>query len=112
MKPKYARRLLYLIAFLAVACGAFELQALFWTRDYARARALRRVSEVCILAGRDPKLLTGPHEDTVANRPWSFEWVYQGQPRYLYGIWFTRSGSSELYGGDPDDPSSAAYESH
>ena len=109
-KPTRRRILIYVaILNLALITGS-EFQAYFWSLDYAQARALRRVMEVCISSGRDPKLLSGPRETKVGSQPWAFEWTYQGQPRYLYGVWFSRSGYPELYGGDPDDPDSAAYE--
>ncbi len=108
---KTRRRILIYVAILIVALIAgFEFQAYFWSRDYARERALRRVTEVCISSGLDPKLLSGPRETKVGSQPWASEWTYQGQPRYLYGVWFARDGYPELYGGDPDDPDSAAYE--
>ena len=94
---------------LVVLAGMF--QTAFWTRDFARALALNEVTAFCIRSGRDPKLLTGAREDTISNKPWSFEWHHDGKPRYLVGVWFSHRGRPELYSGPIDDPESAAYES-
>ena len=80
--------------------------------DYAAARmeAQRLVMLRCQMPRCDPKLLTGPKEDHPMGSGWTFEWTYQGKPGYMYGVWVTESGAINKYGGDPDDPDSAAYE--
>ena len=98
------------VALLLLVGFAAAFQTVFWSRDYARTRALRAATEFCQRSDRDPALLVGPRERTVSNAPWSFEWRYEGQPRYVVGVWFSRSGHAELYSGPADDPSSAAYE--
>ena len=111
MKARVRNRLIFAgvaVTLAALAVSAF--QTAFWSRDYARARALQVVTQFCQSSGRDPALLTDPREGTVSNKPWSFEWHYEGQPRYLVGVWFSHSGHSELYTGPIDDPASAAYE--
>ena len=111
MKTRIRNRLIFAgVAFLLFALLASAFQTAFWSRDYARARALHVATEFCQRSGRDPALLTDPREGTVGNRPWSFEWHYDGQPRYLIGVWFSHNGHSELYTGPTDDPASAAYE--
>ena len=91
--------------------SASEFQGYFWTRDYARARALQRVSETCLRDGGNPALLTLGQEETGSGKTvWLFEWTYQGRPRRLHGAWIFRDGHIELFAGDPDDPSDAAYE--
>jgi hypothetical protein len=94
-------------AFLGIAGLAAEFQAYFWTWNFARSQALRRVVDDCLRSGRDPRLLTPGTEGTLGI--WSFEWTYEGSPRYLYGTWIARDGYVELYTGDPGDPQSAAY---
>ena len=80
--------------------------------DYAAARveAERLVMLRCQMPHCDPKLLTGPKEDHPVGSGWSFEWTYQGKPRYMHGVRVTEGGEINQYGGDPDDPDSAAYE--
>lgn len=78
--------------------------------DSARVEAERLVMLRCQAPRCDPKLLTGPKEDHPAGSEWWFEWTYQGKPRYMYGVWVTETGAINEYGGDPDDPDSAAYE--
>ena len=80
--------------------------------DYASARmeARRLVMLRCQMPHCDPKLLTGPKEDHPMGSGWSFEWTYQGKPRYMHGVRVTEGGEINQYGGDPDDPGSAAYE--
>ncbi len=97
-------------AFSLSVFAASEFQACFWSHDYAKSRALKIITDRCISAGRNPKLLSQKSEAKVGNEPFAFEWIYEGSPRYLYGIWFSRNGHAESYGGDPDDPQSAAYE--
>ncbi len=112
MKARVRNRvLLAVVASLLLVVLASMFQTAFWTRDSARARALNEVTEFCIRSGRDPKLLTGSREGTISNKPWSFEWLHGGEPRYLVGVWFSHSGRPELYSGPIDDPESAAYES-
>jgi|SRR5882724_6358033 len=94
---------------VALLIVASEFQASFYTRDFARARAFRRVRQLCIRDHRDPQLLSAARDATVTSAPWAFEWTYEGKPRYLYGIWISRDGDLEFYGGDPDDPQSAAH---
>lgn len=80
--------------------------------DYAAARmeARRLVMLRCQMPHCDPKLLTGPKEDHPMGGGWAFEWTYQGKPRYMHGVRVTEGGEINQYGGDPDDPDSAAYE--
>jgi hypothetical protein len=112
MKARTRNRLvLAVVASLFLVLLASMFQTAFWTPDFARARALNEVTAFCIRSGRDPKLLTVSLEDTISNKPWSFEWRYDGEPRYLVGVWFSSSGCPELYSGPIDDPESAAHES-
>ena len=108
-KPR-RRTVLVVVTFLCILILAAEFQACFWTRDYARRQALRRVTDYCLSSGRDPQLLTAGKEQTVGNEIWSFDWTYQGQPRHFIGTWIARDGHIELFTGNPDDPESAAYE--
>jgi hypothetical protein len=103
---------LVVVTVLCILIIATEFKACFWTRDYARQHALRRVTDYCLSTGRDPKLLTAGKEQTVGNATWSFDWTYQGLPRHFIGTWISRSGHVELFTGDPDDPESTAYEPH
>jgi len=106
------RTILVFATVLSIVILAAEFQACFWTRDYARQQALRRVIDYGLSSGRDPKLVTAGKEQTVGNVIWSFDWTYQGQPRHLIGTCISRDGHVELYTGNPDDPESAAYEAH
>ena len=94
---------------LIVLFIAFEFQACFYTHGFARSRAFRRVQRLCAQDHRDPQLLSPARDTAVDDAPWAFEWTYEGKPRYLYGIWISRAGDLTFYGGDPDDPASAAY---
>lgn len=80
--------------------------------DYnaARVGAERLVMLRCQMPHCDPALLTGPKEEHPVGNGWSFEWTYQGKPRYMHGVRVTRSGEFNQYGGNPDNPESAAYE--
>lgn len=80
--------------------------------DYnaARVEAERLVILRCQMPHCDAALLTGPKEEHPAGNGWSFEWTYQGKPRYMHGVRVTESGEIYQYGGDPDNPQSAAYE--
>jgi hypothetical protein len=112
MKSRDRNRLLFAgVAVLVSVLLASAFQTVFWSRDSARARALHEVTQFCIRSGLDPALLTDPREDTISNKPWSFEWHHDGEPRYIVGVWFSHSGHPELYSGPTDDPESAAYES-
>jgi len=97
--------------FLVVLCVVLQFQACFWSRSYAQSQALSRVIALCHDSGRDTALLTGPRELTIGNARWAFEWIHEARPRRLYGVWISRSGRLESYGGDPDDPNSAASQS-
>jgi len=111
MKAIVRRRILwFVIGVLAVWLLATSFQAAFWSRDFAQARALEEVTQFCLSTGRDPALLRSPCEDTFGDAFWSFEWHYDGEPRYLIGVWFSWDGDPEFYTGRKDDPSSAAYE--
>jgi hypothetical protein len=110
MKTSVRKRLLFAgVSVLLLLLLLSLFQTAFWSRDYARAQALHEVIQFCQQSGRDPALLSGPREDTVGNAPWSFEWHFEGKPRYLIGVWFSRDGHPELYAGSRDDPGSAAY---
>jgi hypothetical protein len=113
MKARVRNRLPFIgLAVFALVLLASMFQTVFWSRDSARARALHEVTQFCLHSGRDPALLSAPREDTVGNATWSFEWHYDGKPRYLVGVWFSHDGHPELYSGNRDDPESAAYDPH
>lgn len=109
MKIKGPRIAIAACALLIVLFIAFEFQACFYTHGFARSRAFRRVQQLCAQDHRDPGLLSPARDTSVVGAPWAFEWTYEGKPRYLYGIWISRAGDLTFYGGDPDDPASAAY---
>ena len=74
-----------------------------WPRNQAHARALWRITRYCLGAGRNPLLLSAESGLRVRGNYWQFEWTYEGQPRYRYGVWVSPDGKSQVYGRDPDD---------
>ena len=79
--------------------------------DTARDIAQKLIFKKCETGKRQcsVRLLTGPKEVTNGNE-WYFEWTFQGNPRYVFGAHVNKLGKVNLYGGDPDDADSAAYE--
>ncbi len=79
--------------------------------DTARNMAQKSIFKICESGVKTCSLdlLTGPNEKAQENG-WFFEWTYQGNPRYMFGVYINKYGESTIYGGDPDDPLSAAYE--
>src|SRR5947208_4999127 len=105
-----AKTLTIIAVLLIVLCIGWQFHACFWSREYAEKRALHRVAQLCRNDGRDPGLLSPARDAKVEGRRWAFEWIYQGQPRYFYGVSISRSGDIDVYSGDPDDAESAAYQ--
>jgi hypothetical protein len=97
------------LAVLLILLAASRFQACLWPRSFARAQAFRHVKQLCAQDHRDSRLLSDARDITVSGAHWAFEWTYEGKPRYVYGIRISCAGDLKVFGGDPDDPQSAAY---
>jgi len=110
MKSKFLRIFAFLAVLLLSLLIVSEFQAIFWTTEYARRQAKEIITKASIDDGRDPKLLSEIHQTEVGGAQWAFEASYEGKPRFFYGVWFSSGVWPELYTGNPDDPTSAAYD--
>jgi len=110
MKLTRRQKIALIYAATVILFVIWIFQPCFWTYDYAKSQAQLKIRSQCISDGRDPSRLSQLRDAKIGGTAWAFEAVYEGSPRYLYGYWISKSGHTEFYGGDPDEPQSAAYE--